>query len=85
MPIKIVHEHFRRMTSRGWLPNALLILCFFAVLVFLNLMRNTSNDATEVVEFLHIWENTPEPPRMKVISIQMTKNLRVENFDINFE
>lgn len=86
MAIKIVHEHFRRMTSRGWRSNALLILSFFAVLAFLNLMRDPENDATEVIQVLHVWENAPEPPRMtEVISIQMTNNLRVENFDINFE
>ena len=74
MAIKIAHEHVRR-TTRGWRMNALLILSFFAVLAFLNLRRNTENDVTEVIKVLHVWENAPEPARMKdVISIQMTKN-----------
>ena len=78
MTVKIAYENVRRMTSRGWRTNALLILSFFAVLAFLNFVRNLENGSTEVIKVLHISEDNPESMRMKeVISYSDDKKLTI--------
>ena len=67
MTIKITHNHVRRISSRGWRANGLLILSFLTVLAFLNATRNTENHGREIIKVLHIWEHSTELPSMKEV------------------
>jgi hypothetical protein len=63
----MVHDHFRRMTSRGWQSNALLALSFLSILAFLCLIMIARNDSEEMVKFAHGVEYITEKPELQEV------------------
>ena len=65
--MKIVRDHIRRMTSRGWQLNAFLALSFLSILAFLHLIMIASNDSEEIIKFVHDVEYVTEKPQLQEV------------------
>lgn len=65
--MKIVHDHIRRMTSRGWQSNALLALSFLSILAFLRLIMIATDDSEEIIKFVHDVEYVTEKSELQEV------------------